>query len=52
MVEVVVPGQKCEVEFLIDETVEIEKFIGDKYFYAESELDVLFKEYSDGGKIM
>lgn len=47
MVEVAVPGQRWEVEFLDDGTVEVEKFISDKDFYDESELDALFKEFSD-----
>ena len=46
MVEVVVPGQRWEVEFLDDGTVDVEKFISDKDFYDESELDALFKEFS------
>lgn len=47
MVEVVVPGQRWEVEFLDDRTVDVEKFISDKDFYDESELDVLFKAFND-----
>lgn len=47
MVEVVVPGQRWEVEFLDDGTVDVEKFISDKDFYDESELDVLFKQFND-----
>lgn len=47
MVEVVVPGQRWEVEFLEDGTVDVEKFISDKAFYDEGELDHLFKEFSD-----
>src|SRR5699024_5161498 len=47
LVEVAVPGQRWEVEFLDDGTVEVDKFISDKDFYDESELDLLFKEFSD-----
>lgn len=47
MVEVVVSGQRWEVEFLEDGTVYVEKFISDKNFYDESEFDVLFREFSD-----
>src|SRR5699024_4711625 len=43
MVEVVVPGKRWEVEFLDDGTVDVEKFISDKDFYDESDLDLLFK---------
>lgn len=47
MVEVVVPGQRWEVEFLGDGTIDVEKFISDKAYYDESEFDVLFKEFTD-----
>ena len=47
MVAVVVPGQRWEIEFLDDGTVDIEKFISDKYMYDASELETLFKEFSD-----
>jgi hypothetical protein len=47
MVEVAVPGQRWEIEFLEDGTVEIEKFISDKDMYDVNELETLFKEFSD-----
>lgn len=48
MVEVVVPGQRWEVEFMDDGSVEIEKFISDGgVMYDESELKNLFKNFSD-----
>jgi len=47
MVEVVVPGQRWELEFLNDGTVDVEKFLSDQKFYGESELEVLFEEFSD-----
>ena len=47
MVEVVVPGQRWEIEFLDDGTVGVEKFISDKDFYDESELNGLFREFRD-----
>ena len=47
MVAVVVPGQRWEIEFLDDGTVDIEKFISDKDMYDASELEPLFKEFSD-----
>ena len=47
MVEVVVPGQRWEIEFLDDGTVDVEKFISDKDFYDESELNGLFREFRD-----
>ena len=46
MVEVVVPGQRWEIEFLDDGTVEIEKFISDKDMYNARELEILFREFS------
>ncbi|MDN4607682.1 hypothetical protein [Sporosarcina highlanderae] len=48
MVEVAVPGQRWEIEFMEDGSIEIEKFIsagGD--LYDERELEVLFNEFSD-----
>ena len=50
MVEVVVPGQRWEIEFLDDGTVDVEKFISDKDFYEESDLDGLFREFKDWKK--
>lgn len=47
MVEVSVPGQRWEIEFLEDGTVDIEKFISDKDMYDVNELETLFKEFSD-----
>lgn len=42
MVEVVVPGQRWEVEFMDDGTVEVEKFISDGGYYVEKEIERLF----------
>jgi hypothetical protein len=47
LVEVTVPGQKWEVEFMADGTIEIEKFISDGKIENESELEVLFRDFSD-----
>ena len=47
MIEVAVPGQRWEIEFLEDDTVDIEKFISDKDMYDVYELETLFKEFSD-----
>lgn len=46
MVEIVVPGQRWEIEFMIDGTIEIEKFVSDGEIYDDKELEFLFKEYS------
>jgi hypothetical protein len=47
MVEVAVPGQRWEIEFMEDGTLEIEKFISNGQYYDVKELEILFKEYSD-----
>lgn len=47
MVEAAVPGQRWEIEFLEDGTVDIEKFISDKDMYDVNELETLFREFSD-----
>ena len=47
MVEIAVPGQRWEVEFMADGSIEIEKFISDGEIYDEKELEVLFKDFSD-----
>ncbi|MBM7868616.1 hypothetical protein JOC70_000085 [Clostridium pascui] len=47
LVEVAVPGQRWEIEFLDDGTIMIEKFINDGVVYDEKELEVLINEFSD-----
>lgn len=47
MVEVAVPGQRWEIEFMNDGTTEIEKFISDGSYYDEKELITLMGEFSD-----
>ncbi|WP_202915227.1 hypothetical protein [Paenibacillus paridis] len=47
MVEVAVPGQRWEIEYFADGTVEIEKFINDGDIYDAGELEFLFKDFSD-----
>ncbi|MFJ7730220.1 hypothetical protein ACIQXV_29605 [Neobacillus sp. NPDC097160] len=47
MVEITVPGQRWEVEFMEDGIVEIEKFISDGDFYDVKEIETLFKDFSD-----
>lgn len=48
MVEVAVPGQRWEVEFMDDGSLEIEKFISDGgVLYDENELKNLFQDFSD-----
>ena len=53
MVEIAVPGQHWEVEFMEDGSIEIEKFISKGQVFACKdinhckEIDHLFRDYSD-----
>ena len=47
MVEVAVPGQRWEIEFMEDGMVEIEKFIGDGDFYDGKEIEALFADFGN-----
>ena len=47
MVAIRVPGERWEVEFMDDGTVEIEKFISDGDYYDQKELEILFRDFSD-----
>ena len=47
MIEVAVPGQHWEIEFLDDDSVDIEKFIADGELYNVEELETLFKDFTD-----
>lgn len=47
MVCVAVPGERWEIEFLKDGSVEIERFNSDGEIYGEEALDELFAHYSD-----
>jgi len=47
MIEVAVPAQRWEIEFMDNGTVEIEKFISDGSFYDGEELEVLLNNFSD-----
>ena len=47
MVEAAVPGQRWEIEFMLDGSVEIEKFISDGELFDESELEALFRAFSE-----
>jgi len=47
MIEVAVPGQRWEIEFIEDGTIDIEKFISDGAFYGKEELEVLLNKFSD-----
>jgi len=47
LVEVAVPGQRWEIEFMEDSTIEIEKFISDGQYYDKNEIETLFKKFLD-----
>jgi hypothetical protein len=47
MVLVTVPGERWEVEFLVDGSVEVERFISDGEIYGEDTLGELFMKYTD-----
>jgi hypothetical protein len=47
MVLVTVPGERWEVEFLADGSVEVERFINDGEIYGEDTLGELFAKYTD-----
>jgi len=47
LVEISVPGQRWEVEFMSDGNIEIEKFITDNKILDERELEILFRDFSD-----
>lgn len=47
LVEVVVPGERWEVEFFRDGSVVIEKFVSDGILYDDKELEVLYRDFSD-----
>ena len=47
LVEVTVPGQRWEIEFMNDGSIEIEKFLSDGTIFDGDELEVLFRDFSD-----
>jgi hypothetical protein len=47
MVSVALPGERWEVEFLNDGSVEIERFISQGEISGEEALNELFSRYSD-----
>ena len=47
MVEIAVPGQRWEVEFMHDGTIEVEKFCSDGTMYNHNAIDTLFRDFSD-----
>jgi len=47
MVEVAVPGERWEIEFMRDGSIEIEKYLSNGKIYSEQELEVLFEMFAD-----
>ena len=47
LVTVAVPGERWEIEFMEDDSIQIEKFITTARIYDESEIDHLFSTFSD-----
>jgi hypothetical protein len=47
LVEIAIPGQRWEVEYMADGTIDIEKFISDGTIFNEHEIDALFRDFSD-----
>jgi hypothetical protein len=47
LIEISVPGQRWEVEFIYDSSVQIEKFISTGMIFKEQELIELFDKFSD-----
>ena len=47
LVEISVPGEKWEVEFFENGSVEVERFISTGTIRNETELDILFRDFSD-----
>lgn len=46
MVEIAVPGQRWEVEFMDDGTIEVERFLS-QHLEGEEALEELFRDFSD-----
>ena len=47
MVEVAVPGQRWEIEFMSNGSIEIEKFLSDGEIYGYSEIKKMFEDFSE-----
>jgi hypothetical protein len=47
LVSVAVPGQRWEVEFFTDGTVEVEKFVSDGTIFDERALDELIHQFGE-----
>ena len=47
LIQVSIPGQRWEIEFMENGDIEIEKFLSNGTIFGKNELDILFKEFSD-----
>ncbi len=47
MVEISVPGERWEVEYMLDGTIEVERFISTGDINDEHSLEYLFERFSD-----
>lgn len=47
MVQITVPGERWEVEFLLDGTIEVERFKSDGAIHNGAALEDLFRDYSN-----
>lgn len=47
LVEVAVPGERWEIEFMKDGSIVIEKFKSDLEIYDESEIKILLRDFMD-----
>ena len=47
LVDIAVPGQRWEVEFMSDGSIEIEKFFSSGEIFGEKEIENLLKDFSD-----
>ena len=47
MVMIAVPGERWEVEFLKDGSIEVEKFVSNGEIFGKEAFDELFAKYSD-----
>jgi hypothetical protein len=47
LVEIAVPGERWEVEFFANGNIEIEKFLSNGEIYNDSEIENLYRLFSD-----
>ena len=47
LVEIAVPGERWEVEFMSDGEILIEKFLSNGQIFGKEEINLLFEKFSD-----